>query len=151
MKKVQKLLLVLSLVGYMLAPVMAQHTLTVQIENIVPESGTVYLALYESAAAYKVSESGLPFKIGSLPAQQLDTDVFQWTDVPAGEYGVALYQDINNSEYIDKSRLGIPKEPYAFSNNPRAKWRKPKFSEIAFTIDEAPPTIVVQLQFWKNM
>lgn len=36
--------------------------------------------------------------------------------VPAGEYVFSLYQDVNCNKKLDANVLGIPKEPYGFSN-----------------------------------
>src|SRR5262245_49789263 len=40
-------------------------------------------------------------------------------DVPYGDYGVAVFHDENSNGKMDKYVLGIPLEPYGFSNNVR--------------------------------
>ena len=37
-------------------------------------------------------------------------------ELPAGEYVFSLYQDVNCNKKLDANVLGIPKEPYGFSN-----------------------------------
>lgn len=37
-------------------------------------------------------------------------------DLPAGEYLFSFYHDINNNGKLDTNFLGIPKEPFGFSN-----------------------------------
>ncbi len=56
-------------------------------------------------------------------------------ELPAGEWAVAITQDMNNNNKIDKNFLGIPTEPYAFSNNIRPTVAAPDFNECKFTVD----------------
>jgi uncharacterized protein (DUF2141 family) len=53
-------------------------------------------------------------------------------DLPFGTYAIAMYQDMNDSGHIDRNFLGIPKEPYAFSNNIRPMAAAPKFKDCKF-------------------
>jgi uncharacterized protein (DUF2141 family) len=53
--------------------------------------------------------------------------------VATGTYAVKLYQDVNSNGELDRNFLGIPKEPYGFSNGvdgrPDAKlWKKASFA-----------------------
>jgi len=52
-----------------------------------------------------------------------------------GTYALAIYQDVNSSGKIDKNMIGIPTEPYAFSNNYKPKVRAPNFNDCKFTYD----------------
>ncbi|QDA59503.1 DUF2141 domain-containing protein [Hymenobacter jejuensis] len=58
-----------------------------------------------------------------------------------GEWAVALTQDLNDNDLVDKNMLGIPTEPYAFSNNIRPKFSAPAFDECKFTVS-GPATLV---------
>ena len=60
-----------------------------------------------------------------------------------GEWAVALTQDTNNNDLLDKNFLGIPTEPYAFSNNVRPRFAAPKFEECKFMVSE--PGLVVNI------
>ena len=67
------------------------------------------------------------------------------TDVPFGQYAIALYQDINNNGKLDTNFLGIPKEPIGFSNITDNISSKPKFADCAFTYDADNTTITIKL------
>jgi uncharacterized protein (DUF2141 family) len=58
-------------------------------------------------------------------------------DLPNGEWAVALTQDLNENDLVDRNFLGIPTEPYAFSNNVRPTVRAPYFEECKFQVDGA--------------
>ena len=44
-----------------------------------------------------------------------------------GEWAVAISQDLNNNNKLDKNFLGIPTEPFAFSNNVKPRLSAPSF------------------------
>ena len=67
---------------------------------------------------------------------------FEFKDVPAGRYAVLAFQDLNNSGSLDRSKLGLPLEPYALSNGAGRKGR-PTFDQAAISITE--PGRVVRL------
>lgn len=57
-------------------------------------------------------------------------------DLDYGDYAIAVYQDVNNNGKLDTGGLlGMPQEPYCFSNNfrPMARMRGPRFSDCRFT------------------
>jgi uncharacterized protein (DUF2141 family) len=64
-------------------------------------------------------------------------------ELTPGEWAVALTQDTNNNDLLDKNFLGIPTEPYAFSNNVRPRFAAPKFEECKFMVSE--PGLVVNI------
>lgn len=53
-------------------------------------------------------------------------------NLPEGEYAVSVVHDQNGNGLLDTNFLGIPKEPFGFSNNPRLKLGPPSFSDSKF-------------------
>lgn len=37
-------------------------------------------------------------------------------ELPEGEYAFCIYQDANNDGELNSNKIGIPKEPFGFSN-----------------------------------
>ena len=56
-----------------------------------------------------------------------------------GEYAITLFVDFNGNKEMDKNFLGIPKEPYGFSNNVIGKMSAPPFDQAKFLV--AGPTM----------
>jgi uncharacterized protein (DUF2141 family) len=54
--------------------------------------------------------------------------------LPFGEYAITLFVDFNGNKKIDKNFLGIPKEPYGFSNNVIGNMSAPTFDQAKFVI-----------------
>lgn len=65
----------------------------------------------------------------------------QFRGLPAGQYSFAAYLDENADGKLNRSALGVPKEPVAFSNGVVPKLRKPGFDETK--VDVAPGSVVV--------
>jgi uncharacterized protein (DUF2141 family) len=66
-------------------------------------------------------------------------------DLEFGEYALAIYQDVNDNGKIDKNLIGIPTEPYAFSNNYKPTVKAPAFSDCRFRYDSAQNTVSMTL------
>lgn len=56
--------------------------------------------------------------------------------VQAGKYVVAVFHDENNSGKIDMNFMGIPKEGFAFSNNPSLWKLKPSYKACEFSVEK---------------
>jgi uncharacterized protein (DUF2141 family) len=67
--------------------------------------------------------------------------------LPAGNYAVSAYQDLNGNGKLDKNLVGIPSEPYGFSNNARPKFRAPNWDETRFEL-RADTQIEIKLEKW---
>lgn len=69
-------------------------------------------------------------------------------DLAPGEWAVAVSQDLNNNDKLDKNLLGIPTEPFAFSNNVKPRLAAPSFQQCKFTV--AGPGQVVSITDWND-
>ncbi len=123
----------------------AQCTLTVVIKNIKKAEGKIEVGLYDGPENW-LEETGQYYEeildCTSSPEQTIIIE-----NVAYGTYGFSLYQDENGNGEMD-FRTWIPKEPYGFSNNPRAKWSKPSFKKCSFDVNQAEMTIEVDLYYW---
>lgn len=64
----------------------------------------------------------------------------------AGTYAVASYHDQDGDRQLDKKWNRLPKEPFALSNDPKLKLRKPRLSEAAFVAGELGADIEITLR-----
>lgn len=124
------------------------NVLHLEVENIRSAEGAVYVALYDREEAFVKSLKPYLVKVYKVP-EDLQLQV-QMDSIPYGRYAMAIYHDENNNGDLDKNLLGIPKEPYGFSNNPRAKWSAPTYEETAFQIAEWPLRLSVSIKKWKE-
>jgi len=63
-----------------------------------------------------------------------------------GTYAVAVTYDVNGNEQMDRGALGLPAEPYGFSNNARGLLGPPSFAKSAFRLLPEGGTITITLE-----
>ncbi len=109
----------------------SQNTLSVQVNNVESAKGMVKVAVYDSDATFLSFDQVL--KANSVAAQK-GSIVLSITDLPEGEYALAVFHDENDNGKLDTNWLGIPKESVAFSNAKMKTFGPPKYRECAFKI-----------------
>ena len=67
-------------------------------------------------------------------------------NVPVGSYALAVYHDRNNNGKLDRNLVGIPLEPYGFSNNARGILGPPSFEDARFQVTGSKVRIEVQVE-----
>lgn len=65
---------------------------------------------------------------------QNNSALFTFSDVEAGSYSIAIFHDKNCNNKLDTNFLGIPKEGFGFSNNPKIRFSEPSLSEQLFVV-----------------
>jgi uncharacterized protein (DUF2141 family) len=56
--------------------------------------------------------------------------------LPEGNYAIAIFQDLNGNGLLDKRGMGVPAEPFGFSNDARGKYGPPKFKNASFSFPD---------------
>jgi uncharacterized protein (DUF2141 family) len=87
------------------------QTLTIQVENTVPGNGDLMVGVYNDEGSYPDT-----YFRGEKVIVTDGVMIITITSLPKGTYAVAVYQDKNGNEKLDKI-LGIPTEKYGLSNN----------------------------------
>lgn len=110
----------------------AGNRLTIRVVGLHSSKGSLAVALFDSEPRFDSRSE--PFASAFVPIHGASCE---WTveSVPPGDYVAALYHDRNGNGRLDKTTLGMPKEPYGFSNNARAKFGPPAFDRAKFTVD----------------
>src|SRR5215471_9574360 len=105
-------------------------TLILKVTGLRSEKGQVKIAVFNSSEKW-LSEQPIYSSTINVDSQ---TVTWRINDVLYGDYGVAVFHDENNNGKMDKNVLGIPLEPYGFSNNVRVTFGPPKWEEAKFTV-----------------
>jgi len=117
--------------------------LTVQVEGVLSASGNVRVGLYD-APRYP-NNANKPLLAAEAPAMAGETIVIL-RDVPPGIYAVQLFQDINANGRMDTSWIGLPLEPFGFSQDATPFISKPSFDQVKFTLLPGENRLVIHLQ-----
>ncbi|MCX7551956.1 DUF2141 domain-containing protein [Xanthomarina sp. F2636L] len=105
--------------------------LIVNIQNIQSLQGDILIGVYNSEEGFLGDETVIKeYKI----TVNKTTESFIITDLPIGNYAISLFHDENSDGVCNLNFIGIPKEPYGFSNNYKPKFSAPKFKDCKFSL-----------------
>lgn len=133
------LTLAVALMG--LAPVLsAAATLSLEIEPVASSTGTLQVAVYDSEEGFrkKAVRAVKVAAVAGVTRLQID-------GLPAGDYAVMLFHDLDGNGRLDSNLLGIPKEPWGGSVGSKSLFGPPSWSDARFTLPETGLTVPVRL------
>jgi uncharacterized protein (DUF2141 family) len=67
-------------------------------------------------------------------------------DVAPGQYGAAVYMDVNKNGKLDRTVLGKIREPFGFSCKAQAKFGPPKWQDSVFLVGEEDIVLKIDLE-----
>jgi uncharacterized protein (DUF2141 family) len=103
--------------------------LSVAVDGVRNENGSVRCGLYSSPAGFREPGRETRGAVAQIKNGQA-TCVFH--GIPAGTYAVAVFHAEHNEAQIETGLFGKPKQGYGFSNNPSSMFGPPDFSSAAF-------------------
>jgi uncharacterized protein (DUF2141 family) len=121
----------------------APGSLTVVIEGARNVRGQLRVALYDRAEGFP-SDQSQALRTTRVP-MKATSDSVRFTNLPNGIYSVAVHHDENGNEKLD-TRLGLPQEGWAATNDPRPRLRAPRFREAEIT-HSGDTRVVVRLTY----
>ena len=104
--------------------------LTVIVSGCKTQRGQIFIALYDEQSQYPIFGKQLKGEI--MPLTKKPRHEFTFKKIPYKTYAIAVFHDINKNGKLDKNALGLPLEPYGFSNNARSTFSAPSFSQASF-------------------
>ncbi|MBF9236343.1 DUF2141 domain-containing protein [Hymenobacter sp. BT683] len=126
------------------APRAAENqSITVVVSALVSTTSTVKLYFYNTREGF-LKSGKWAFSKAVKPEGKREFTLP--VELPKGEWAVAITQDLNNNDKVDKNFIGIPTEPYAFSNNIRPTVAAPGFDECKFTVDGPGKVVSIVLK-----
>ncbi len=113
-------------------------TLNVEFEVTKHQKGQIVFALFNSAESFLKKPL-----IADIAKVENGTAKFVFSDLPKGTYSFSYYHDLNENKELDTNLIGIPKEPYGFSNNQKGSFGPPSYEEANVLIEK---NISIQLK-----
>jgi len=119
------------------------HVTILGIRNSV---GTVDCALFDSPNGFPrdVLHSAMRLVVMKVPNTEARCD---FEGIPPGTYALVVLHDENMNGKIDTNWLGVPKEGYGFSNDAKAAFRAPSFSDASFVYDGKTLDLTITLRY----
>lgn len=124
------------------APPSAQ--IDIQVEGLRNTRGMVRLCLTRDPGHFPDCNGDPSALKRSVPAAQAGG--IRIGGVAPGTYALAVIHDENANGRLDKF-MGIPREGFAFSRNPRIRMGPPRFDEVRFEVGNAPVRQVVRMKY----
>ena len=121
-------------------------TLELNLTNIRSSDGEVFVFVYNYENQYPEN----PFRHYVFDKHALHTDsmAVTLTELPHGDYSIAIFDDENGNEEMDKF-LGLPTEGYGFSNGARPKFvRLPSFYDCLVTFNLEQRRHFIELRYF---
>jgi len=111
---------------------MSQYSLSVEVRGVKSSTGNINIAIYNKAQGFLMFEE--VYKVDRIAANEANTH-FKISDLPKGEYAVAIFHDENGNDKLDTNWLGIPIESIAFSNAKLRTFGPPSYEDCAFSLN----------------
>lgn len=122
-------------------PAVETATLTIHVEHVSPKGGIVSLGLF---TAENYDDDDHPTLSRDVPADPSGNTIVIEGLAP-GVYAIKAMQDINADGKFETNWLGLPLEPYGFSNNASPRLGEPSFRRTEFTVAPGANTITIRL------
>lgn len=108
--------------------------LDVEVQSRISNSSTISCAVFESADGFPSDSSKRMLGVRAVIEKE-NKPVCKFKGLAPKKYAVAVLEDLNGNGGMDKTMIGMPKEPWGVSNNaPMHAFGPPTFEEAAFQL-----------------
>lgn len=120
-------------------------TLTVKIEDLRSEKGTIEYLVFDNDEGYP-DRPKKSIRQGSITPSEAKNG-FKLSDLPSGNVALTFIHDENSNKKLDKKGIGLPDEGVGFSNNPRIFFGVPSFNRVKFKLS-GEENIVIRMKYF---
>lgn len=131
----------LGLIGLLLIAAAPAHaaTLVIRAEGVQSAENMVYAGICDTS----FDEATCPYK--DRTAARPGTVEMRLRNVKPGTYSIAVFHDRNGNGKLDRNFIGLPSEPYGFSNDVGRRG-PPSFEAARIVVREPSTTIVIPVR-----
>jgi uncharacterized protein (DUF2141 family) len=119
-------------------------TLEIQFTGIRSDTGLIALGIYRSPDGWPhKADIELQWKKENLVDGVLTVKI---PDLPFGTLAISVMDDVDGDLEMDYF-LGIPREGFGFSMNPKTRLSVPKFEACSFVLDQPLQQIIIKFKY----
>lgn len=122
----------------------AQIDVKLTIKNLRKVEGNLMIEFYRNVENYTKGQNA--FKKLNVPIENLDQFETTFKNIEETYYAVKVFVDTNNNKKLDRSFLGVRKEPYGFSGESQTFLREPTFEEAKVLANKSNSNIIIELK-----
>lgn len=120
--------------------------ITVNIRELKKPEGMLGVLLYSSKQGFPDKpDRALARRVKKISGTEHEV---RFENIPYGTYAVSVLHDENSNGKMDKTFIGIPREGFGVSNNPKIRTGPPKFSEALFSLDQKQAEVTVTMKYF---
>ena len=120
-----------------------QASLTIQVANVRSPRGVVHACLTRDSRHFPDCRADPLAVRSTVPAT---SEVLRFPALPAGRYAVTLFHDENRNQRLDML-MGMPREGFGFSGNPRIRFGAPKFKDVTIAVPPGQTVQTIRMQY----
>jgi uncharacterized protein (DUF2141 family) len=117
----------------------AQNSLTLEISGVKKQGGKLYISFFNSEKSFDKRKTYYSM-VTDATSETLRIPVC----LSAGGYVISMFQDSNGNGRLDSNFLGIPKEPFGFSNY-NGKSAPGSFDKLKVMVNDKTKKVTVHL------
>lgn len=123
----------LAALGLLLGGAALAADMELEVQGIASAEGQVMVAAYADPAQWL---RGKPVAMAMVPAstQREGRLLLTLRDLPEGRVALSVFHDRNGNGRLDQNLMGLPTEPYGFSNNATGNFGPPAFEPASFEV-----------------
>lgn len=114
--------------------------LDVTVGPVQEAEGEIMLAVYNNAESF----SHTAFKARKATAATGDVS-FSFKNLPAGEYAIMVFHDVNGNGELDTNLFGMPSEPWGGSLQGKQLFGPPQWEDARFELSDSGLSLTVKL------
>lgn len=128
-------------IAAMLCAQMQAAEMTVDVTGVTSEAGSVRVAVFEEGAWLNGTPAASQAVDAAAPVTRLT-----FSGLAPGRYAISVFHDVDGDEELARGAMGIPKEPYGFSNDAPVRFGPPGFGKAAFDLTDAGSSQSIKLR-----
>ena len=146
MRQLLSIFIVILLCSFSVVNEEGENTLYLEVEGIKKLEGNIGILVFSSQEGFpkKAENAVLELEV-KVTSKKMKIPL---NGLAYGDYAFSVIQDINSNKEMDVNLIGIPKEPYGFSNNPSTLTGIPDFEDALVSFSDAKQLTSVKLVIW---
>lgn len=119
------------------------QTLTIKVSNLKTKTSPIRIGLYKSTSGFPKEDK--TYKALEVMPDKEGSVTISFSNLPTGDYAIAVYQDKNKNQKLDKNVFGYPNEPFGFSKNVKPRFSAPSFNDCKISYTKENHTFTINL------
>lgn len=118
-------------------------TLDVDVDRVRSMRGVIHACLNRDPVHFPDCRKDPAALKLTVPAAQAQ---LRFSGLIPGRYALTVFHDENGNQRLD-TMLGIPREGFGFSRNPKVRFGAPRFNQVAIVLDRGISRQTVRMQY----